>query len=104
MDEPRLRALRDFQQKFRTGIIVKHILPEVSSYVKLTEVEHSQVEDKSLSNVAQVDELFTILRTKDNWHFDRFCIGLERTGYKHWAKQLRAAANITEPDGRRQAG
>ena len=99
MDELRIRALGDFHQKLRTGIIVNNILPEIASYLRLTAVERSQVEAKS-SNVTQVDDLLTILRTKDNWHFDGFCIVLERNGYEHWAKQLQAAAT-TEPNGRR---
>ena len=100
MDELRLRALGDFHQKFRTGIIVNNILPEIASSLNLTAVERSQVEAKFPSNYAQVDDLLTILRTKDNWHFDGFCIVLERNGYPHWAKQLREAAT-TEPNGRR---
>ena len=101
MDELRKIALGDFHQKLRSGIIVNHILPEFASYLRLTAVERSQLEAKSPSNITQVDELLTILRTKDNWHFDGFCTVLERNGYEHWAKQLRAAANITEPNGRR---
>ena len=100
MDELRLRALVDFQQKLRTGIIVNNILPEIASYLRLTPVERSAIEANFPSNYAQVDALFTILRTKDNWHFDGFCIVLERNGYEHWAKDLQAAAT-TEPDGRR---
>lgn len=100
MDELRLRALGGFHQTLRTRIIVKNILPEIAYSLRLTAVERTEVEAKS-SNVTQVDELLKILQTKDNWHFDRFCIVLERRGYEHWAKQLRAAANITESNGRR---
>lgn len=99
MDEVRQQALRKNHQKFRTKLIVENILPELAPY--FTEVEYSRVESKS-GNVAQVDELLRILRTKENEHFDGFCRVLERTGYRHWAQQLRATAGShKETEGRR---
>ena len=97
MDEVRLQALRKNHQKLRTNLIVVNILPKLRSY--FTEVEYSQVQSKS-GNVAQVDELFRILETKANEHFDGFCRVLERNGYRHWAQQLQGTAS-KETEGRR---
>ena len=90
MEERKKGALKELQQSFRTGILVGNILPTLRSL--LTDVEYSQVEDKD-TNIARVDELFKILLTKDDWHFDKFCTILEGNGYKHRAKELRKAAN-----------
>lgn len=101
MDEIHVKALRSIQQKLRTGITVDNILPELATCLDLTEVERSQVETKSPHNIPQVDELFKILRTKTNWHFDGFCRVLERNGSQHWAQQLReAVGDCREIDGR----
>ena len=97
MDKVRLQALRENHQNLRTKLIVVNVLPELKPY--FTEVEYSQVQSKS-GNVAQVDELFRILETKANEHFDGFCRVLERNGYLHWAQQLRGTAG-KEPEGRR---
>ena len=78
------------RQSFRTGILVGNILPTLHSL--LTDVEYSQIEDKD-TNVARVDELFKILLTKDDWHFDDFCTILESNGYEHRARELRNVAN-----------
>lgn len=101
MDEVHLKALGSIQQKLRTGIVVDFILPELATCLELTEVERLQVEAKSPQNYLQVDALFTILRTRTNWHFDGFCRVLERSGYQHWAQQLRESVGDSRKiDGR----
>ena len=98
MDEVRLQALRENHQNLRTKLLVVNILPKLRPY--FTEVEYSQVQSKS-DNIAQVDELFRILETKANKHFDGFCCVLEDNGYPHWAQQLQATARGNkEPEGR----
>ena len=54
----------------------------------LTRVEYLHVEDKE-DNVAKVDELVSILLTKEYKHFVRFCTVLDNNGYEYWAKALR---------------
>ena len=90
------QTLRNNQQKIAQVIIVENILSDLRPY--LTEVEHSQVESK-LGNVAQVNELFRVLLTKENRHFERFCDVLEATGYQHWAQQLRSTADCKKAEG-----
>lgn len=53
----------------------------------LTDIEYSRVDNKE-DNVSGVDELITILLTKENSHFERFCAALQKNGYEHWAKKL----------------
>ena len=97
MDEGRKQALRDNQHKL-SRVCVTDILPSLRLY--LTEMEYSQVE-KKLGNVAQIDELISILLMKENRHFDGFCHALECNGYKQWAQHLQAAAGVhQEPEGR----
>ena len=86
MDERRKEALRKHQQNLRTGILVENILPTLRSL--LTEVEYSRVRAGE-DNISRVDELVEILLTKENRHFEKVCVALERNGYKHWAKSLR---------------
>ena len=90
MDEWRKQALRD-NQHMLSGVLVMDILSNIKPY--LTEMECLQVE-KELGNVAQVDELISILLTKENHHFDGFCRALECSGYNHLAQQLQAAAGV----------
>ena len=97
MDEGCKQALRD-NQHMLSRVHVTDILPSLRLY--LTEMEYSQVE-KKLGNVAQIDELISILLMKENRHFDGFCHALECNGYKHWAQHLQAAAGVhQEPEGR----
>ena len=85
MDERRRDVLKGYHQSLRTGILVGNILPALRPF--LTDVEYSRVSDRE-GNVARVDELITILLTKENSHFERFCDALQENGYKHWAKKL----------------
>ena len=96
MDEDRQKALRAIHQKLRTGVIVDNILPALRPH--FTGVEYSKVESKQ-GDVAQVDELVRILLTKEDKHFDEFCRCLQRNGYPHWARQLRADADTNKAEG-----
>lgn len=89
--EPWKESLNKHHQELRTGIIVRNFLPELSQ-LPLTEIECAQIRSKP-DDVAQVDELIMILKTKTKEHFDRFCSVLDEYGYKHWAKKLRGEAN-----------
>lgn len=91
MDGDRQQALKEYHQKLRSGLLVENVLPALRPYNYRTDVEYLQVEARP-GNVAQGDELVKILLTKENGHFDGFCRVLEQNGYRHWAKQLRAAA------------
>ena len=90
MDERKKGVLKKLQQSFWTGLLIRNNLPTSCSL--LTDVEYSQIEDKD-TNIARFDELFKILLTKDDWHFDKFCTILESNGYKHRAREPRKAAN-----------
>ena len=90
------QALRDYQEKIAGVLIVENILSDLEPY--LTKVEYLQVESKS-GNMAQVDELFRILLTKENRHFKGFCHVLEANGYQHWAQQLQSSAEGAETKG-----
>lgn len=101
MEEGCKQALRDNHQKLRSGLRVENVLADFRRY--LTDVEYSRVEDQP-GNVAQVDELIKILLTKEDKHFDGLCRVLERDGYQHLARHLRAnayASRRREPEGRR---
>ena len=90
------QALRDYQEKIGGVLIVENIISDLEPY--LTKVEYLQVESKS-GNKAQVDELFRILLTKGNRHFEGFCHVLEGNGYQHWAQQLRSSTDGAETEG-----
>ena len=90
------QALRDCQEKIAGVLIVKDIISDLEPY--LTNIEYLQVKSK-LGNMAQVDELFRILLTKGNRHFDGFCHVLEDNGYQHWAQQLRSSTDGAETEG-----
>ena len=90
------QALRDYQEKIAGVLIVQNIISDLQPY--LTKVEYLQVKSK-LGNMAQVDELFRILLTKGNRHFEGFCHVLEDNGYQHWAQQLRSSAGGAETEG-----
>ena len=93
MDDRKKGALRRYHQDLRTGIRVGNILPALRPV--LTDAEYDQVEE-SENNVATVDELITILLTKENRHFDAFCTALEKNGYEHWARKLQKQVNEFE--------
>ena len=80
-------SLSKHHQKLRTGVIVRHFLPELYK-LPLTEVELTQIGSKP-DDMSQVDELIAILKTKTKEHFDKFCSVLEENGCKHWAEKLR---------------
>ena len=85
MDNNKKRALRECHQDLRTGILLRNFLPEL--WPLLTDVEYSRIEDQN-DNVDMVDMLIRILLTKDNRHFDDFCIVLENNGHESLAKRL----------------
>lgn len=92
MDKDWQKALKEYHQKLRSGLLVVNVLPALRPYDYLTDVEYTQVASKQVQgNVAQVDELVEILLTKEKRNFDGLCHVLERNGYLHWAQQLRAA-------------
>ena len=93
MDEKRKRALKEYQQALRAGLLIGNILPALRTL--LTDVEYSRVRERE-DNVASVDELIEILLTKENRHFDDFCAAVERNGYEHWAKTLRKEVDVVE--------
>ena len=86
MEESKKGALRVLQQPFRTGIQVDNFLPTLRP--SLTDVEYGQIDGKE-GNIAKVDELFRIVLTKDDRHFEEFCAALEANGYEHRARELR---------------
>ena len=90
------QALRDYQEKIAGVLIVENIISDLEPY--LTKEEYLQVKSK-LENMAQVDELFRILLTKENRHFKGFCHVLEDNGYQHWAQQLRSSTDGAETEG-----
>ena len=96
MDTAYKQALRDNQQKIAGVVNVQNILSGLKPY--LSEAEYLQVESK-LGNKAQVNELFRILPTKENKHFEGFCHVLEDNEYQHWAQQLRSSADAEKAKG-----
>lgn len=95
MDDGRKKALRQHQNDFRTGIIVKNICPSLHKDAGgfLDDVEWDRVTAKEKEgNVAQVDELFTILLTKEDKDFDSFCDIVKRQCNATRAKNLRETA------------
>ena len=59
-----------YHTDLRSGLLIENFLPALRPL--LTTVEYSRVDDKG-DNVAKVDELFRILLTKENQHFEGFC-------------------------------
>lgn len=94
MDQARKEALRRQQDDLRTGIIVNNILPSLHEAAGgfLDDVEDDRVKSK-VGNVAQVDELLDILRTKENRDFDYFCTIIEKNNATR-ANNLREAAGL----------
>ena len=99
MDESRKKALRKYHTDLRTGITVTHFLPRLHVYAGgfLTDVESDSIK-QNRGNVEQVDELIDILVTKENKHFDYFCLVLEKAGCQTWSNRLKEAAGL----GKRQ--
>ena len=93
MDKSRKGALRRHHQGLWTGLLVGNILPALRPV--FTDAEYSRIRDRE-DNVATVDELIKILLTKENSHFDAFCIALEKNGYEHWAKKLQKQVDEIE--------
>ena len=93
MDERRKGALTKHHQALRAGLLVENILPALRPL--LTDVEYSRVRERE-DNVARVDELIKILLTKENRHFEEFCVALESNGYGHWARTLREEVDVEE--------
>ena len=92
MDEKRRQALKKHQQRLRTGILVRNILPALRPV--LADVEYEQVQAGE-NDAARVDELINILLTKENEHFDAFCKALEGNGCRHWATTLQKEVGET---------
>lgn len=94
MDHARKEALRRQQDDLRTGIRVNDILPSLHKDAGgfLDDVEEDRVKSKE-GNVAQVDELLAILRTKENKDFDYFCTIIEKSNATR-ASNLRKAAGL----------
>ena len=92
MDERRRQALKKYQQRFRTGILVRNILPTLRP--ELTDVEYGQVQAGE-DNAAKVDKLMDILLTKEKQQFDAFCKALEGNGYSKWATTLQKEVGET---------
>ena len=61
----------------------------------LTDAEYTRIRDRE-DNASRVDELFEILLTKKNRHFDAFCTALEQNGYEHWARKLQNKSDEME--------
>ena len=104
MEEGCKQALRDNHHDLRSGVIVKNILADFRRH--LTDIEYLRV-DSGPGDIAQVDELVRILLTKENKDFDGFCRVLERNGYPHWGRKLRAeayACGREEPEGMKRKG
>ena len=93
MDERRKEALKNHHQALRTTILVENFLPAL--HPVLTDVEYTRVRGKE-DDIARVDELFNILSTKENRHFDAFCAVLKQNGYEHVAKELQGEVDETE--------
>ena len=99
MDESRKKALRKYHSGLRAGIRVIHLLPSlhVDAEGFLTDVESDSIK-QNRGNVEQVDKLIDILVTKENRHFDYFCLVLEMEGCQVWSNRLKEAAGL----GKRQ--
>ena len=80
MDTQKKSALKEHQQKLRTGIIIAYFLPGFRQM--LTDVEYLRIKDK-MDNLSAVDELMEILLTKTDTEFDGFCEILRANGYEH---------------------
>ena len=85
MDGEKKRALRKCHPAISEGILVANILPDLR--LVLTHVEYDSVTSQK-SNSEQVDKLISILLTKGNGHFDRFCSVLKKHGYEDIEDQL----------------
>ena len=85
MDDEKKRALRKCHPAISEGILVAHILPDLRS--DLTHAEYDSVASRK-SNSEQVDMLISILLTKGNGHFDRFCFVLKKHEYEDIEDQL----------------
>ena len=84
-----VRLLKKYHQDLRSGLLVDNFLPALRPL--LTDVEYLRVDGRE-DNVAKVDKLVEILLTKEDRHFERFCVVLEQNGYKDWAMRLREDA------------
>ena len=99
MDDRRKKALRQYHSDLRTGIIVSYFLPKLHSDAGgfLTDVESDMIAAKKFSsNVEQVDELISVLLTKDSKDFDYFCDVLEKEGHQSLSNRLKVAAGLSK--------
>ena len=83
------KSLRRYNPELRVGVIVSNFLPDLHCDAGgfLTEVEYATISSKRC-NVSQVDELVTILLTKENADFDSFYRVLEKSEYRGWSEKL----------------
>ena len=86
------RSLRTHHSALRTGVVMGNVLPALRPL--LTDVEYLSVENKE-GDIARVDELVTILLTKDYSVFDGLCSALERNGYPDWASKLKGEGAVS---------
>ena len=93
MDAAHKKTLRRYNPELRNGIIVNNLLPDLHRDAGgfLTDVESLAVSSKRC-NVGQVDELITILLTKENTDFDSFCHILKKGDYRRWSEVLSRSA------------
>ena len=85
MDERRKDALKKYRHDLRTRLVVEDIVP--AFHLFLTDLECSRITDRT-ENIERVDELIDILLTKENKHYEGFCVVLKQRGYDHLAKNL----------------
>ena len=93
MDESKKGSLRRNHQGLRTDLVVGNILHALRPV--LTDAEYTRIRDRE-DNASRVDELFEILLTKKNIHFDAFCTALEQNGYEHRARKLQNKSDEME--------
>ena len=93
MDKARTSAIRSHHSKLRTGIIVNNLLPDLHCDAGgfLTDVESAKISSMTC-NVSQVDELITVLLTKEDRDYDTFCRILQKGGYPGWSEKLNCSA------------
>ena len=79
-------SLKTKRRRMANSFPIRTVIPALSEL--LTPYEHWRVVYKGSSS-DQVDELITILLTKDKSTFDNFCTMLEKEGFQNWATRLR---------------
>lgn len=101
MDAAWKSAIRRHRSQLQTGLIVTNFLPSLHRDAGgfLTDVESLRISSKS-DSIDQVDELVSILLTKEDEDFDSFCRALKENGYPVWPEKLShggAVCNTAKP-------